>query len=49
MTVVTAHEESKKKENWYKREREREREKRIVKEIKTMINSDKIFLQIIFS
>ena len=47
MTVVTAHEESKKKENWYKRERERE--KRIVKEIKTMINSDKIFLQIIFS
>ena len=41
MTVVTAHEESKKKENWYKRERERE--KRIVKEIKTMINSDKNF------
>ena len=27
MTVVTAHEESKKKENWYKRERERERKK----------------------
>ena len=47
MTAVTTHEESKKKENWYKRERERE--KRIVKEIKTMINSDKIFLQIIFS